>query len=123
MTSETSFNEIPRRKGHGVKSLINKSGLEPRGHAVLIKPYELESTSLIVIPDSVKERNKMIESRAIVIDAGSAAWDDEDEPRAMPGDKVMVARYTGNMVQGTLDGETYRMINDRDIYCRIVEEK
>lgn len=103
----------------------NTSGVRALGHAVLVKPYEPEfKKSLIHIPDTVGDRTKMAETRAIVVDIGSEAWLEERVPRAYPGDKVMISRYVGVLVRGTADGELYRMINDRDIFCKIeVEEK
>ena len=101
----------------------NKSGLEPRGVAVLIKPYEPNTDSLIIIPDMVKERQKMLEIRGVVIAIGSEAWQGESQPRAKVGDKVLVAKFGGAMAQGPLDGEVYRMINADDIYAVITGEK
>jgi len=101
----------------------NKSGLEPRGKAVLIQAYEPErKKGLIALPDSVQERGAMLENRAIVIALGNDAWSDEREHRAVPGDKVFVTKFAGFMAKGPADGETYRLVNDRDIFCRITEE-
>ena len=102
----------------------NTSGLAPRGRAVLIQPYEPEKKkSLIELPPDVAGRSVMMEQRAIVVAVGNEAWADESEPRAKPGDKVFVTKFAGMMVQGTLDGEQYRLVNDRDIFCKIVKEK
>lgn len=103
----------------------NPSGLRALGHAVLVRPYEPEiKSSLIHIPDTVGDRTKMHEVRAIVVHVGPCAWHDEPEPRAKPGDKVLISRFAGVLVRGTSDQELYRMINDRDIFCQIgVEEK
>lgn len=98
----------------------NPSGLRPLGRAVLVEPYEKEiQKSIIAIPDTVRERTQMIETRAIVIAIGPTAWDDEAVPRAKVGDRVLISKFSGAMVQGTADGKTYRMVNDRDIYCQI----
>jgi len=103
---------------------VNNSGLEPRGRAVLVKPYEPEKKQgLIVIPDAVQERTQMVEQRAVVIAVGPAAWIDEHEPRAKVGDKVLVAKFAGAMAIGTLDEEKYRFVNDRDIFAVITGEK
>jgi len=100
--------------------MSNKSGLRPLGRAVLIQPYEPEiKKSMIVMPETVKERTTMVETRAVVIEVGPVAWDDEPEPRAKPGDKVLISKFAGAMVVGTEDGVTYRLVNDRDIYCAI----
>jgi co-chaperonin GroES (HSP10) len=104
--------------------MINKSGLKPLGVAVLIEPYEPErNEGVIVIPDLVKDRTLMVEQRAIVVEVGPEAWSEEKQPRAQPGDKVMVTKMAGYMTVGPADGKTYRLVNDRDIFAAIVEEK
>ena len=101
----------------------NKSGLKPLGRAVLIKPYQPEiKKSIIVMPEEVQARDQMLEQRAILVEAGPAAWCDEGQPRAKPGDRVLVAKYAGFMAKGTKDGEQYRFINDRDIFAQIEVE-
>lgn len=101
----------------------NTSGLEPRGVAVLIQTYEPERKgALIEIPDSVEGRMDMVDSRAVVIATGPHAWFDEGSPRATPGDKVLVTKYAGFMAKGPKDGKMYRLVNDRDIFCAIVDE-
>lgn len=102
---------------------MNESGLRPLGVAVLLKMYEPErKKGVIVIPEEAKQKQDYVNQRAIVVEVGPEAWIDEKEPRANPGDKVMVAKYAGVMVKGTKDGESYRLVNDRDIFCQITEE-
>lgn len=106
-----------------MSSVKNVSGLVPLGRAVLVEPYEPElKTSRIELPPSVKERLQTVDNRVTVIAVGAAAWEDEKAPRAKPGDKVMVTKFSGVMIQGTADGKTYRLINDRDIFCAIEVE-
>lgn len=106
------------------EDIVNNSGLEPLGRAVLVKPYEPEKREgLIVIPDQVQERTQMVEQRAIVIAVGDSAWIDESKPRAKVGDRVLVAKFAGAMAIGTMDGEKYRFVNDRDIFAKITGEK
>lgn len=101
----------------------NKSGLKPLGRAVLVKPYNPEKReSLIVIPESVEERLMSADARVIVVEVGPACWPDEPH-RAKPGDKVLVSKMAGTMAKGTADGQQYRVVNDRDIFLQIVEEK
>ena len=64
---------------------------------------------------------QVLEQRAIVIEVGSSAWLEENEPRARVGDKVLVSAYAGYMAKGIKDGEQYRFVNDRDIFARIEE--
>lgn len=106
--------EMPTRR--------NSSGLEPLGRAILVEHYEPERVgALIHIPDQVQGRMMMVEQRAVVIAVGPAAWPDEP-PRAQVGDKVLVSKMAGYMATGTADGKLYRLINDRDIFARIVDE-
>jgi co-chaperonin GroES (HSP10) len=101
----------------------NTSGLKPLGRAVLVKHYEPERTGgVIVMPDSVSDKVLMVEQRAIVIEVGEACWPDE-APRAKPGDKVLISKLSGYMAVGPKDGARYRIINDRDIFAGITEEK
>ena len=102
---------------------MNQSGLDPRGVAVLIKTYEPERKGAqIVIPDSVQSRMAMVDNRAVVIAIGPSAWHDEPQPRAAVGDKVLVTKFAGFMAKGPKDGQMYRLVNDRDIFCAIVDE-
>lgn len=126
MSSKVNF-AYPSLDGATVitgEAFRNTSGLKAVGVAVLVEPYEPEiKRSVIVIPDTVGDRTKMAETRAIVVDIGSSAWHDEPRPRAAVGDKVLISRYTGILVRGTADGKYYRMVNDRDIYCQIEKEE
>jgi co-chaperonin GroES (HSP10) len=100
----------------------NPSGLEPLGRAVLVKHYVPEQKGMtLVLPDSVKERTLMVEQRVVVIAVGPACWPDEPA-RAAVGDKVMISKLSGYMAKGPADGEIYQIINDRDVFAKIVEE-
>jgi co-chaperonin GroES (HSP10) len=61
----------------------------------------------------------MIEARATVIEVGPLAWSEEAVARAEEGDKVLITKFAGVTAVGVKDGVTYRLINDRDIFCRI----
>lgn len=101
----------------------NGSGLKPLGRAVLLKHYEPERKSgVIVIPENVKDRTVMLEQRAVVIELGEHCYPDEP-PRCKPGDKVLISRMAGYLAKGPADGETYLMVNDRDVFARITKER
>lgn len=104
--------------------MINKSGFEPRGMAVLVEPYEPEfsSPSGLVIPPSVREKTSVVEQRAIVVAIGPMAWDAEKEPRAKVGDLVMISKWAGWAGVGPADGKLYRFINCNDIFAVITDE-
>lgn len=98
----------------------NPSGLSPLGHAVLVRTYEPEVRSgLIQIPDHVKANMQSVEQRCVVLAVGPECWKEESAPRAVPGDRVLVTRYAGFVTNQTKDGQSYRLVNDRDIFCRI----
>lgn len=98
----------------------NNSGLTPLGHAILVQPYEPEvQSSVIQIPEHVQRAMNMADQRAIVIAIGPNAWEGEGLARAKPGDKVLVTKFAGYFTNQTKDGKAYRLVNDRDIFCRI----
>lgn len=98
----------------------NLSGLKPLGRAVLVRMVELDDmkTERIVIPAHVKSSSATVEQRAEVVAVGSAAWEDEKEPRCAPGDRVLVTKFAGYVTVGD-DEQIYRLVNDRDIFCLI----
>jgi co-chaperonin GroES (HSP10) len=102
----------------------NTSGLAPLGVAVLIKLYEPERRGAqIVLPESVQGRMNMVDNRAVVVEVGPSAWHDEPCPRAKVGDRVLVTKFAGFVAKGPSDGQTYRLVNDRDIFCAITHEE
>lgn len=101
--------------------MINKSGLHPQGVAVLTAPYEPEVklwSDTLVIPDSVRESLSVLENRVVVVEVGPAAWSDEPQPRAKPGDVVLITKHSGFVATGA-DGLLYRIVNARDLFCTI----
>lgn len=102
------------------RTFPNESGLTPLGHAVLVQPYEPEVKSgLLHIPEEVKRNMHAADQRAIVIAVGPNAWSGEGFARAVPGDRVLVTKYAGYFTSQTKDGKPYRLVNDKDIFCRI----
>lgn len=100
------------------ESTKNLSGIHPVGRAVLISPYDQDlGISKIFIPETVRERTMMVETRGKVIECGPETWKTESRPRAKVGDVVIISRYTGAIVIGPLDKKVYRMVNDEDIFC------
>ena len=103
---------------------MNNSGLQPVGRAVLLRMIEIDElkAELVVIPDHVRRNSAVMEQRAEVIEVGAEAWADEKTPRAAAGDKVIVTKLAGYMTKGPADGKLYRLVNDRDVFCRITKE-
>jgi len=106
-----------------MSEVINKSGLKPKGRAVLVAPYEPQKlSSIIAVPETAADRLRLLEQRAVVIEVGPYCWQDEPEPRARPGDRVLVSGFAGFSATGTADGKPYRFVNDKDIFAQIEVE-
>lgn len=101
----------------------NQSGLTPLGRAVLVRMVELDElkAEMIAIPDHVRQSSAIMEQRAEVVAVGPECWADEREPRCATGDKVIITKFAGYVAKGN-DGEIYRLVNDRDIFCRVEGE-
>lgn len=100
---------------------MNKSGLHPQGVAVLTEPYEPEVkvwSDTLIIPDEVRQSLSVLENRVVVIEIGGDAWSDESHPRAQVGDVVLIQKHSGFVATGA-DGKFYRMVNCRDIFCKV----
>jgi len=117
---------LKREGKHAVAPAVeNASGLEPTGWAVLLRPYEPEMRTKggILIPENSKQRIEVADQRAVVIAIGPEAWSDEKRPRAAIGDRVLIGKYAGMFCTGPGDGKQYRIVNDKDIFCKITNEQ
>ena len=97
--------------------MSNKSGINPAGWRILIKPQEvLEKSSggIILTTEVTKDREQMGNTTGIVVAMGNQCYADEPTSWCGVGDKVIFAKYAGLLYKGG-DGEQYRMINDKDI--------
>lgn len=108
------------------EELAKKHGIYPRGVAVLVKPYDpVRTKSAIFVPKSASDKLDMADQMVIFIQAGPLAWNEEKDdegnviPRAVPGEVCLVTRHAGLMLKSPRNGEMYRMMNDRDVFCAI----
>lgn len=120
-------------------SIENLSGIHPCGDKVLIRPDTIESVTEggIVLPETVTDLHMQGQTAGTLIAVGSEAYSHYTEieesasgkkitrrgyskPHAVPGDRVMFAKYGGQKVWGK-DGVEYRLINDEDVNA-IIEE-
>jgi co-chaperonin GroES (HSP10) len=119
---------------HPVK---NESGLVPAGHAMLLVPYEPDFDAAkrwgFVVPDTLRNNSIMVEMRATVIAMGDECYQRDGQnffarlftpwrPRCLPGDRIMINKYSGAVVVSPLNGQQYRMVNDEDVFVRITQE-
>ena len=97
--------------------VTNNSGWSPTGRAVLVLPDSIiDKKSVLVLPKSITDRTKMMQDRATVIEVGPEAWIEESTARAKPGDRVILAAFSGYVLLGDDDKE-YRFVNERDIFA------
>lgn len=103
-------------------SQFNTSGIYPQGDRVLVKPDEIEEEleSGIVLPEQVRQMHGQAQTAGYLVAAGADSWSDYRQSFAGIGDRVMFAKYGGQVVWGK-DGAEYRVLNDTDITA-IVDE-
>lgn len=100
-------------------TIIEESGLDPAGRAVLCRPYMPEITgSAINLPEHVMALELMREMRGTVMWLGEDAYKGVSA-RCKVGDNVLISKFCGVIVKGPLDGKFYRIINDEDVFCRL----
>ena len=88
-----------------------KSTIKPLADRVLVKPAEAEQKTAggIIIPDTAKEKPQ----KGTVVAVGPGK---KDEPLTVKvKDTVLYGKYSGTEIQ--LDGETYLIMKESDIYA------
>lgn len=106
-------------------NLTNKSGINPKGHTVLILPKEVAektSSGIIISSSTEHERLEMAQMYAVVVAVSPVAWSDQEEPFAKVGDEIIFTKYAGHLFEGK-DGVTYRLINDLDVKATLDKDE
>ena len=122
----------------------NKSGIEPCGNKVLVKPDSLEEMTAggIILPPNVKTRHELSACYGYVIAVAKdcfrhtvavterlidGEWKEVErtivgysKPFAKAGDRIAFAPHSGAPQTGE-DGEEYWTIHDEDITCQVSE--
>jgi chaperonin GroES len=102
---------------------INHSGITPLDDKVLVlMDQHAETTSGgIIVPDTSRSQQTMASETGVVIALGAAAFEFTDDgnrrwstAKPEPGDRVVVERYAGRVVQGE-DSVEYRLVSQRSI--------
>jgi chaperonin GroES len=94
---------------------MNESGIQPVEYKVLIKPEVVEAKTAggLYLPEQSQDKEKMAQVRGALVAIGGNAFEDWCGPPSI-GDNVYFAKYAGYVVKG-VDGEEYRLANDKDI--------
>jgi co-chaperonin GroES (HSP10) len=118
--------DVPDLKPFVPKELVQEEeiggGFEPANNKVVVYPDPIPRTSEggIAIPDEIAERQEFAQIFATLCAVGPDAWAGRQAPAA-PGDRVMIAKYTGQLFTGA-DGNRYRVIHDLDIIGKVTQK-
>ncbi len=99
--------------------------IKPTGFRVLVELERLEEVSdggIVLAREDGGVREQSGQEMATVVALGPSAFKgfDDGTPWCEVGDKVRIARYSGNVIE---DGDKfYSIINDEDIYATIEED-
>lgn len=99
---------------------MNTSGITPLDVRVLVEPDMVEKKTAggIFLPDDHTEKQQYAQIKATVTAVGVNAWTEAARNPAFrcpkPGDRVLIAKYGGIIVDGS-DGKKYRILNDEDV--------
>lgn len=97
--------------------------IHPRGFTVLVKPKDAEEeikeqtkTSLIHIPDFVKDQERVNVHEGVVVSIGNCAWHGLGSGARWcnEGDRILYAQFGGKFVKDK-DGTEYVLIQDKDV--------
>ena len=80
------------------------------------------ATGKLYLPDTVRDKERIAQVKATLVDFGGNAFDDWKPPIPEVGDRIYVARYAGIRDIVGVDGRKYQFIQDEDIITIIDEE-
>ena len=101
-----------------MRQMMNKSGIHPTGHHVLICPDEVKEKTKggIYLAPTGREQKQRAATKGRLIAVGPSAWKEfaDGSPWAKIGDYISFAKYASINMQGS-DGKDYALLNDQDI--------
>jgi len=91
--------------------------IEPVGHRVLVKPFDIERETASGIQLVLNEDRELAgQEYGTIVAVGPDAWKIFDGgPWAKVGDKVIYSRYGGKFVKEPNTVQKYVILNDEDI--------
>lgn len=99
------------------KMVENPSGITPLEYNVLVRPKKVEEKTAggLLKPQDYVEREQWGEREAVIVAMSPIAFNYEHEaPRPKVGDLIVFPKAAGTAIEGA-DGETYRLIKDKDV--------
>ena len=103
----------------------NTSGIFPLEYRVLVKPVKVQEKTEggIIIPEQAKDKQKYAIEKGRLIAVGSNAFEDPAWGfRPEVGQMILFDRYAGGRLVKGMDGEEYRLMNDKEITAIVSEE-
>lgn len=106
-----------------VEEVAAGAGFSPCGTVILVLPDPVprETAGGIALPEDTLTRTELGQIFGYCVAIGPNAWYDEPQPRCKVGDRVMFAKFVGQLFTGP-DGRRYRAMNDKDIIGVIADE-
>lgn len=99
--------------------MLNESGLRPCEYNVVVRmdPVEEKTAGGIILLNKTQEENGMAAEEGTLVAVsplafGYAEWP-EDQPPPSVGDRVMIARFQGRLIER--GGVSYRIVKDADV--------
>jgi len=125
---ELSHLQIEILKKHGrentMSEQINKSGINPTGHYILVfpDPVEEKTKSGLILVNETIENKKRDTTKGTVVAIGRIGWDEfgDKTPWAKVGDHVTYGKFAGRDMDGA-DGNKYVLMNSEDILAVLDE--
>ena len=90
----------------------------PAGHRVLVKIDEAETVTAggIIVAATIVDKNTEAGIFGTLVAVGDTAWKDfGGRAWACVGDKVVIAKYGGFVIEDPATKDRYRLLNDEDI--------
>jgi chaperonin GroES len=95
---------------------LDPETIQPTEYRVLVKLDAVEEKTKggIVLPGEVKNRRQMAQISATLLKVGGNAFENWQAPVPKPGDRVLIAKYSGERPPLEED-QVYALCNDRDV--------
>lgn len=102
-------------------------GMKPTEYNVIIATAKAgEKSGSILKTDEYRESEEMAMQVGRIVAMSPLAfnydqWKDFEDAKPKVGDIVWFARYAGALIEAAFDGQSYRMVKDKDVAAIIVE--
>jgi chaperonin GroES len=90
------------------------------GYRLIAKIEELPEKTRegIIIPDSVRSREKMALNVGTVVEIGPQCWEGQ-APWVGPGDRIVFGKYAAKHFEHPDTKEQYILLNDEDVIAKL----